>query len=295
MTAELTNALRERLDAMGIVTGVVLGNQVSHLLSEFNIPDVETLMLALLPAAEAFARAPISNFRVGAIAKGMPTGSGAPNLYFGANHEFTGKTLSSTVHAEQAAVVNAWLNGETGIQAVAVSAAPCGHCRQFLHELSTASNLQILLPDETGGTIGSLSDYLPSPFGPANLGLTGGLMTPQNNALRMPASDVVIKAALDAANSCYAPYTRNYAGVALVCDEGTIYQGRYAENAAYNPSLSPLEAAITVMSMNRPPNAPLAINCAILVEKAGLVSQLGAATAVLASVAPTIQLEYYKA
>ena len=60
------------------------------------------------------------------------------NLYFGANYEFPGQALSFTVHAEQAATMHAISFGETGIDLLAVSAAPCGYCRQFLNELTTA-------------------------------------------------------------------------------------------------------------------------------------------------------------
>src|SRR4030081_3775653 len=94
--------------------------------------SLEQLVLELLPWAEAYTSPPISNFRVGAIALGR---SGA--LYAGANLEFPGQSLSFTVHAEQAAVYNAWLHGETGVTLIASTAHPCGYCRQFLNELTT--------------------------------------------------------------------------------------------------------------------------------------------------------------
>ena len=62
----------------------------------------EQLMMLLLPVAASFARPPISQFKVGAVAKGL---SGA--LYFGANIEFTGEALNQSVHGEQCAVNNA--------------------------------------------------------------------------------------------------------------------------------------------------------------------------------------------
>ena len=49
---------------------------------------------------------------VGAVALGL---SGA--LYAGANLEFLGQSLSLSVHAEQAAVYNAWVHGEAGVSA----------------------------------------------------------------------------------------------------------------------------------------------------------------------------------
>jgi cytidine deaminase len=100
-------------------------------------------LLALLPNAAAFAKPPISNFRVGAIARGT-----SGKLYYGTNVEFAGEALSFTVHAEQSAVVNAWMSGETGIDVVATSAAPCGYCRQFLNELVTARELLVVMPNE---------------------------------------------------------------------------------------------------------------------------------------------------
>ncbi len=103
----------------------------------------EQLALELLPWAQGYARPQISNFPVGAIALGL---SGA--LYAGANLEFLGESLSLSVHAEQAAVYNAWVHGETGVTLIASTAAPCGFCRQFLNELRTASELRVCVPGQ---------------------------------------------------------------------------------------------------------------------------------------------------
>jgi cytidine deaminase len=65
-----------------------------------------------------------------------------------------------------------------------------------------------------------------------------------------------------------------------------IYTGRYAENAAYNPSLSPLESALTFMNMNRPQSGTRAVTRCVLVEVLTLASQLSATQAVLAAYAP---------
>ena len=66
-------------------------------------------MRELLPWASSFAVVPVSGFAVGAVAFGA---SGA--LYAGANLEFAGSPLGASVHAEQAAIANAWLRGEYG-------------------------------------------------------------------------------------------------------------------------------------------------------------------------------------
>jgi cytidine deaminase len=63
-------------------------------------------------------------------------GSGA--VYVGVNLEFPGMPLNASVHAEQCLVANLLLHGEASLRALAVSAAPCGHCRQFYSELQDA-------------------------------------------------------------------------------------------------------------------------------------------------------------
>lgn len=199
--------------------------------------EVGQLMLDLIPLAKTFAIPPISNFFVGVVALGT-----SGNLYFGANYEFIGQALSFSVHGEQAATVQALSFGETGLEMLAISAAPCGYCRQFLNELTTASRLKIILPNMPATLLSSL---LPAAFGPADLGVTGGLMSPQSHGMTLPSpADDVAQAALNAANASYAPYSVSYAGVALQTSDGGIYTGSIAENAAFNPSMSPLEAAL---------------------------------------------------
>lgn len=221
-----------------IFDGVIAADECARAAARagISIPDLAS---ALLPRAAEFARPPISNFRVGAVACGT---SGA--LYLGANIEFAGEALSFTVHAEQSAVANAWSHGETGIELIAVTAPPCGYCRQFLNELVTASSLVIRIPSETR----PLSDFLPSAFGPRDLGLDGGLLQKDDHQLQIDADDELARAALDAANRSYAPYSRSFAGVALQTPRG-IVSGAYAENAAFNPSMSPLEVALAVANL----------------------------------------------
>lgn len=199
---------------------------------------IEQLMLDLIPLAKTFAIPPISNFFVGVVALGA-----SGSLYFGANYEFPGHALTFSVHGEQAATTQALSHGEKGIEMLAISAAPCGYCRQFLNELTTASMLRIILP-ATPAT--SLTSLLPAAFGPIDLGVTGGLLSPQSHGMTLSESvnDDVVRAALDAANRSYAPYSSSYAGVALKTSDGGIVTGSVAENAAFNPSMSPLEAAI---------------------------------------------------
>lgn len=242
--------------------------------------NVLRLMQALLPDAAALARPPVSDFRVGAVARGS---SGA--LYLGANVEFAGEALSCTIHAEQSAVANAWMHGETGIDVVATSAAPCGYCRQFLNELVTAQILRVLTP----GREQLLSELLPGSFGPRDLGIDGGLLQRDDHRLAIDANDQLALAALAAANISYAPYSRSFAGVALRTRDGGIVAGAYAENAAFNPSMSPLQVALSQLNLR---GAPLdSVAEAVLVHVDG--THTSATRSVLAAVtdAPLRTLE----
>lgn len=239
--------------------------------------SVEELMLSLIPKAKEYARPPISNFYVGTVALGT---SGA--LYFGANFEFEGEALSLTVHAEQAATVNALSNGESGIEAIAISAAPCGFCRQFLNELTTASRLRILLP---GRPAASLSQLLPEAFGPVDLGVSAALMAPQSHGLSLSTADSLMTAALAAANASYAPYTSSYAGVALQTSDGSIHTGSLAENAAYNPGISPLEAAVVSLSIRGGKSYADITDAALVEVKNARASQAAVSRAVLGAIA----------
>lgn len=301
--AHFPASIQSQLRQLAEGRGVVPSETVAQWLQVMNI-EIGHLMIALLPYAASYARVPISHYHVGAVALGMPPTppvSGPGNLYLGANMEFRGQAISFCVHGEQSATNNAWLHGETGLQALAINAAPCGYCRQFLYELTSATNgLNILLKantrhDNYDYTANPLTYYLPDAFGPGDLGITGGLMDPDAHGLTIASSDPAALTALDGANGCYAPYTSDFAGVAIVNNNGKVFGGRYAENAAYNPSMSPLESALAFMNMNSPLQAPYIIARTILVEAQADISQRGATETVLAAVAPAVKLEYLTA
>jgi len=101
--------------------------------------------------------------------------------------------------------------------------------------------------------------------------------------MTLPSPDDVTMAALKAANSSYAPYSLSYAGVALKTADGSIYTGSVAENAAFNPSMSPLEAAVVALTITGGKKYS-DITDAVLVEAAGSkASQIGVTRAVLAT------------
>ncbi|MBN3044203.1 cytidine deaminase [Pectobacterium brasiliense] len=219
--------------------------------------DADALAFALLPLAAACAQAPISNFQVGAIAQGL-----SGNFYFGANMEFSAVQLQQTVHAEQSAVSHAWMRNERGLRAVTVNYTPCGHCRQFMNELRNAASLRIQLP---GRQPAVLSHYLPDSFGPVDLHIDTLLMDDVNHGATLQNVNALARRALDAANRSHAPYSKAISGIALETSSGNIYTGRYAENAAFNPSLPPLQVALNLINLAG--DAPCTIKHAAVVER----------------------------
>ncbi|WP_025621341.1 cytidine deaminase, partial [Vibrio parahaemolyticus] len=209
--------------------------QFEQLLSATSLSDKE-LRVALLPFAAAYSYAPISEFYVGAIVRGL-----SGRLYFGANMEFFGVQLGQTVHAEQSAISHAWMKGEHGVKDITINFSPCGHCRQFMNELSTAKELKVQLPERDEK---SLHEYLPEAFGPADLGIESGLMAEVKHQFVCDDKDALIQQAVEAMNMSHAPYTNNLSGLALELANGRVFKGAYAENAAFNPSLPPLQVAL---------------------------------------------------
>lgn len=218
---------------------VLSADQVA-LLQQQTRMEADALALALLPLAAACAVATVSHFNVGAIARGV-----SGNWYFGANMEFVGTPMQQTVHAEQSAITHAWLRGERQIETITVNYTPCGHCRQFMNELNSGTTIRISLPQRA---VSTLADYLPDAFGPRDLDITTFLMDEVDHGYNA-AGDELVQAAVAAANTSHAPYSQSHAGVALLTENGTIVAGRYAENAAFNPSFPPLQAALVLLNM----------------------------------------------
>ena len=249
----------------------VLPAELMQRLQQVSGLELPQLTLTLLPLAAAFSYATISHFHVGAIVWG-----GSGNFYLGANMEFSRQSLSQTIHAEQCAINHAWLHNEISLLGITINASPCGHCRQFMNETSSAQTLRIYLPTSEH----SLPQLLPAAFGPRDLGVLDGLLQPQQHPLPHQLTDRLLLAAAEAATQSYAPYSHSYAGVALQTQDGTLFCGRYAENAAFNPSLPPLQSALIMLRMAG--YGPEDIQAAALVEsQQGQISHLAATQALL--------------
>ncbi|WP_249448117.1 cytidine deaminase, partial [Escherichia coli] len=240
--AQLADNLQSALEpilADKYFPALLTGEQVSSLKSATGL-DEDALAFALLPLAAACARTPLSNFNVGAIARGV-----SGTWYFGANMEFIGATMQQTVHAEQSAISHAWLSGEKALAAITVNYTPCGHCRQFMNELNSGLDLRIHLP---GREAHALRDYLPDAFGPKDLEIKTLLMDEQDHGYALT-GDALSQAAIAAANRSHMPYSKSPSGVALECKDGRIFSGSYAENAAFNPTLPPLQGALILLNL----------------------------------------------
>jgi len=254
--------------------GVINAEDVD-LLQLHSVLETPELLLSLLPLAAAYSVAPISDFNVGAIAR-----ASSGNLYFGANYEFTHQALFNSVHAEQAAINNAFSHHESAILDITVTDSPCGHCRQFMNELNCAPELSVNLK-ATG--VKALATLLPDSFGPIDLGISESLLAakPVNLTLQQQSESALVQAALQAANGSYAPYSHCHAGIALKTTTGTVIAGRYIENAAFNPSLSPLQSVL--INLNLAGFGLADITAMILVEKADTKMSHAQATQVLVS------------
>ncbi|KAL2321386.1 hypothetical protein Fmac_030355 [Flemingia macrophylla] len=219
--------------------------------SRFVIPasEVEEQSLSsLVSSFESLARTPISNFRVAAVGLGA-----SGRVFVGVNVEFPGLPFHHTIHAEQFLLANMFLHAETALRSFAVSAAPCGHCRQFLQELRCAPDVRILITSDPEPTFTPLSHFLARHFGPHHLlpHTEPLLLEPRHNALALalnpnpnPNPSSLALEALEAANRSHAPYSACPSGVAVLDSKGGVFKGSYIESAAYNPSLGPVQAAL---------------------------------------------------
>lgn len=263
-----------------------------ELLTELSTAD---LLAALVPHAQRMAVTPVSHYNVGCALLGS-----SGDVYLGANVEFLGSPLNASVHAEQSAMANAMLAQAAAVRRaprspgtaapapaplptptperlvmLAVSASPCGHCRQFLREALDGVHLQVLIArNETDAATGTgparkhsgvtLDALLPDSFGPEHLGNAAPLLAHAPLRLRAtgpptrlrpgqqadgspadpPSAAALLKAVL-AAGLSYAPYTSGHAAVVLELSDGRLFEGLYMENAAFNPSLPPLQSALT--------------------------------------------------
>lgn len=230
---------------------VIEPSEAEILMREWNVPDIPSLLPILAATAQRLARPPISSFHVGVAAAGI-----SGRIFLGVNVEFPKLPLHHSIHAEQFLLTNAHLHSETQILHLAVTAAPCGHCRQFMQELRNASRLQIQILSDPNPSYIPLIELLPRPFTPLDLlsPETPLLLEPQisskrnltleNSAWSCEMEKVLTEEAMKAVKEAYAPYSGCISGFAVIDTENRLHKGAYMESAAYNPSVGPVQAAM---------------------------------------------------
>lgn len=201
---------------------------------------IEDLMVGLLPFATRYSQAEISHFPVGAVLLGE-----SGSLYLGANYEFPGNHLALSIHAEQAAVINARCHQESGIVKMALTHYPCGFCRQFLQEVCDPLKLTFILKDQKDL---SLQKLLPMAFSAIDMRVDADFWNPGKKSLLIDVANPLELAAIQAAQISYAPYTHAYAGIAVELKNGEIYSSCYLENAAFNPSVLSISSVCSVLA-----------------------------------------------
>lgn len=207
--------------------------------------DEDLLLVALAHTVAGFAVPTKSNYFVGEAAI-LDDGS----VVFGINYELGLGELTETIHGEQSIFMRAASLGRW-VKKLALPAAPCGFCRQFMNEGYKSDEFQISMSGARAGI--PFPVFLPLDFGPHHLGLESRafLNHPRINldwAGATRPSGEAFDLAFRAAEQSYSPYTKSPAGIAIEVENldgsTSIYTGYYAENVAFNPSITPLLMAI---------------------------------------------------
>jgi cytidine deaminase len=233
----LAGTERQIADNLG---GVLPAKQAAEICAAHGVTSDE-LMLLSLGKARDFARPPISNFYVGCV--GREAGSG--NLVFGGNLEFTGAHIGNTVHGEGFVFTRSFSRG-TAIETIAIGEAhPCAHCRQYLSEF--AATVSLTLIDPLGHRL-KMADLYPWPFDPDYLGEKGIVAgtVPHPDLMLAPNGLPAATAAklIERGRHSYTPYGKSAAAVVLTLTDGTLIGGSAIESVSFNPTISPLQAAM---------------------------------------------------
>lgn len=253
----------------------------TDLMKKHGFDDELKFMVAAVGGAQELPVASISNYRVPIVGKERETG----DLIFGGNLEFAGSTLGLTVHAEQFLFARAFHRGHAIESFALEKPTPCGHCRQFILEFAGGKNVRI---QNALGLDFRVGDLLPFNFGPEQLGEKGIVPGKAHHKLKLSTKDTVIQAALIAANSSYAPYSKTPSGIALQAKD-EIFVGSTIENAAFNPTLMAIQSAL--INLVASGGKWTDISRAVLIQGKGKIDQSEISAQLLAQIAPKAKFE----
>jgi cytidine deaminase len=275
---------RTRRDVAGNLGGILLKQDADAIRLEHGL-TVEELMRLARGTAESFARPPISNFFVGAVGLERETG----NLIFGGNLEFVGAHIGNTVHGEGFVFSRAFSRG-TSIETICLGEAhPCEHCRQYMSEF--AATAQLTLIDLIGHRL-KMAELYPWPFDPGYLGERGIVAGEVRNldvAVRSDDLDPGIAARLtELGRRAYVPYGKTPAAIVLQLADGTVVGGAAIESVSFNPTMSPLQAAMIDLFAHG--YATSDIVAATVATRSGPVDYVRHARDLLSVVAPGVVL-----
>jgi cytidine deaminase len=223
------------LDGLGASSGhVVPAARVAEVVDEFDLGDVDALMLLLLDDARTLADPPMSGYWVGIVGLERDTG----DLVLGGNLEFPGTHLGTTVHGEGFVMTRAFQRG-TSVATLALNRAhPCAHCRQYISEFAASTDLTLI---DTLGHRLSLSDIYPWPFAPSALGEVGAAPGAVNwpNLTGDGPDDL-----LEAGRRAWTPYSGCPSAAVVETHDGRRFAGPAVESVAFNPSMPPVQSAL---------------------------------------------------
>jgi cytidine deaminase len=276
----LLDAARTALAAAGDST--ISGTIAAGLIAEHGLASIDELALACLPVADEMPRPHISGFRVPAV--GIESGTGA--LLFGANLEFPGTELTTTIHAEGFVTLRARRRGR-GLVTVALPVAySCAFCRQTFAEAAWSDSLVII--DAAGNRV-PLADLYPHQFRPSDLGMPadwGRVAWPDLELFAPFEGPAAVRAALlEAGARAHAPYSASPSAVVLLLRDGRILSAGCVESVAFNPSISAMQAALVELAAARA-DGPEVVEAWLAMRAGGPVDPEPGFRSLLRAVAP---------
>jgi cytidine deaminase len=279
--------LVERAPDDPLDASVVPAPAARELVARHGLRSVEELAFLALPIAREMARPPISGYRVAAA--GIEADG---SVVLGANLEFPGTDLATTIHAEGFVPLRVRRRGRALATLALGSARPCAHCRQTLAESTGAEELVLI---DLEGHRRSLDDLYPLAFRPGALGVDadrpGRVGWP---SLVLEAGEVtpptdIADTLLAAAARAHAPYSAAPSAVALRLRDGRILSAGCVESVAFNPTISAGQAAMVELAAGRA-DGPDIEEAWLAKAVGGLVDPEAGFRALLGAMAPAARL-----